>query len=152
MYRLMLAAAALAAAPLAAFAAEPGGTPMAEPIGGVSQEQVSSQDRPSPSATRASEPRAPAAAAGAGDTATPPRNPDGSITVTGAREAERRRAEENRTVCRREVRTGSMMPTTTCRSAAEWARIRERSIEQLDRMRADRRSRDHTNANRDAGK
>jgi hypothetical protein len=139
MYRSMLAAAALAAVPFAAFAAEPGGAPMADPVGGIPQERIPAQDAP------ASRTEAPAPAAGEG--ATPPRDSD--ITVTGEREAERRREEENRVVCRREVRTGSMMPQTTCRSAAEWARIRERSVEQLDRMRADRRSRDNTNANRD---
>lgn len=142
MYRLMLSAAALAAAPFAAFAAfaaEPGGMPMAEPVGGISQERVPAQDAPAP--------RTESPAPAAGERTTPPR--EGDITVTGEREAERRREEENRIVCRREVRTGSMMPQTTCRSAAEWTRIRERSVEQLDRMRADRRSRENTNANRD---
>ncbi|HEX8653601.1 MAG TPA: hypothetical protein VF693_00050 [Allosphingosinicella sp.] len=139
MYRLTLAAVMLLAAPVAALAAEPSGAPMAEPVGGISQDRAPARDAPAPR----SETPAPAA----GERATPPRDSD--ITVTGEREAERRREDENRVVCRREVRTGSMMPQTTCRSAAEWARIRERSIEQLDRMRADRRSRDHTNANRD---
>lgn len=140
MYRLMLSAAALAAAPFAALAAEPSGMAMAEPAGSLSQDRVP--------AGEAAAPRTETPAPAAGERATPPRDSD--ITVTGEREAERRREEENRVVCRREVRTGSMMPQTTCRSAAEWARIRERSIEQLERSRADRRSRDHTNANRDA--
>ncbi|MEA3016274.1 MAG: hypothetical protein QOI38_996 [Sphingomonadales bacterium] len=138
MYRLMLSAAALAAVPFAAFAAEPGGA-MAEPVGGFSQDRIPDREVPAP--------RTEAPAPAAGERAAP--SADSDITVTGEREAERRREEENRVVCRREVRTGSMMPQTTCRSAAEWARIRERSIQQLDRMRADRRSRDNTNANRD---
>ena len=138
MHRLILSAVALAAAPLGAFSAEP--------ISGLPQDPVSGQDRPSASAARASEPRTSAAA---GDYATRPRNPDGSITVTGEREAERRRAEENRIVCRREVRTGSMMPQTTCRPAHEWARLRERSIEDLERVRASRRENTNTNTTRD---
>jgi hypothetical protein len=141
MFRSMLSAAALAAVPFAVLAAEPTGAPMAEPVGALPQDRIAPRDAPAP--------RTETPAPAAGERATPPRNDDGSITVTGEREAERRREEENRIVCRREVRTGSMMPQTTCRSAAEWARIRERSIEQLERTRADRRSRDHTNANRD---
>jgi hypothetical protein len=139
MHRLMLSAAALAAVPSAAFAAEPTGARMAEPAGALSQDRIPAAEAPAP--------RTEAPAPAAGERATPPRDSD--ITVTGEREAERRREEETRVVCRREVRTGSMMPQTTCHSAAEWTRIRERSVEQLDRMRADRRARDHTNASRD---
>ncbi|HEX8363739.1 MAG TPA: hypothetical protein VF603_00470 [Allosphingosinicella sp.] len=143
MYRLMLTMAAFLAAPVAAYAAEPSGAPMAEPGGGLSQDRMPTREAPS---AQPSEARTPATAPAAGERATPSRD---DITVTGEREAERRRQEEERVVCRREVRTGSMMPQTTCRSAAEWARIRERSIQELDRMRADRRSRDHTRAVRD---
>jgi hypothetical protein len=78
----------------------------------------------------------------------PGQNEQDPITVTGERrtDADRRREEDRRVVCQRGVRTGSVMPTTTCKTVAEWREIRERSVRELDRLRADRRSRDHTNA------
>ena len=73
-----------------------------------------------------------------------PRNPNdrdpSNITVTGEREQE---PASERIVCRSSVSTGSIMPRRTCRTAGEWERIRQRSIETLDRMSAERRARQH---------
>ena len=96
------------------------------------------------------EAQAPARAAAPGERppVTPPnatpRNPNerdpSSITVTGEREQEEA---SERIVCRRSVATGSIMPQRTCRTAGEWERIRQRSLETLDRMSAERRARQH---------
>lgn len=45
------------------------------------------------------------------------------LTVTG-----RKKDDATRRICKREASTGSIMRRSTCRTAADWERVRERSV------------------------
>ena len=70
------------------------------------------------------------------------------ITVTGELEEQRRREEENRVVCRREVATGSVISRRTCRTVAEWREERERAAARLARFRDQLENEDTARRNR----
>jgi hypothetical protein len=61
--------------------------------------------------------------------ATPP-NPD--VVVEG------RIPDRDKRVCKQTTPTGSIIPSRTCRTKAEWEQIRERGIALLERLKADR--------------
>ena len=59
------------------------------------------------------------------------------VVVTGERPKSQKR------VCKRSVATGSIMPTVTCRTVAEWEEVRERSVANLERMKNDQKTRQY---------
>jgi len=67
------------------------------------------------------------------------------ITVTGEKEKKR-----SKRVCRRGTATGSIMSKVTCRTVGEWEEITAKSIADVERLRAERRTRDHVEASRNA--
>ena len=46
--------------------------------------------------------------------------------------------DDQRRVCKQTTATGSIIPTRTCKTKAEWEQIRERSLAQLERLKTDR--------------
>ena len=46
--------------------------------------------------------------------------------------------DDQRRVCKHTTATGSIIPTRTCKTKAEWEQIRERGLAQLERLKADR--------------
>ena len=46
--------------------------------------------------------------------------------------------DDQRRVCKQTTATGSIIPTRTCKTKAEWEQIRERGLAQLERLKADR--------------
>lgn len=80
--------------------------------------------------------------------AAPPVSEPGEITITGERPDEK----EKKMVCRRSAATGSIMSKRVCRTQADWDRITEKSIADVERMRAERRTRDHVAAMREGSK
>lgn len=57
-----------------------------------------------------------------------------------------KRADENKRVCRSAVSTGSIMPTKTCRTKAEWEEIRQRSIIAMEQAQQAQEAQRHTQA------
>lgn len=51
-------------------------------------------------------------------------------------------------VCKRQVKTGSVMPRSVCRTRAEWGAMSARSRSDLDRVQAMERSRETVGASR----
>lgn len=43
--------------------------------------------------------------------------------------------DDQKKVCKTQTSTGSIMPTRTCKTKAEWETIRQRSLAQLDQVR-----------------
>ena len=74
-----------------------------------------------------------------------PKGPDEEIIVTG----EKPEAEPDKKVCRRQVPTGSIMPKITCRTVSEWEDVTAKSIADVERLRADRRIRQHVQDSRE---
>ena len=60
-----------------------------------------------------------------------PEAEDKDIVVTGDK------PNPDKKVCRRRVPTGSIMPKVTCRTASEWEEETARSVEHMERLKAD---------------
>ena len=62
------------------------------------------------------------------------------VIVTGKQQEPRK----DKKVCKRSTATGSIMPKVTCRMESEWNLQRERDLVALEKLKADRVSRDNT--------
>ena len=69
------------------------------------------------------------------DPVTPPA-PD-EVTVTG------KRPDQDKTVCRSDVTTGSIIPKRVCKTKGEWEEIRQRGLAQVQRLKDDRAREQH---------
>jgi hypothetical protein len=58
--------------------------------------------------------------------------------------------DDQRRVCKQTTATGSIIPTRTCKTKAEWEQIRERNLAQADQLKRDADRYRHTQALRDA--
>ena len=74
---------------------------------------------------------------------TPPAQPPEVIVEGQVPDAKKR-------VCKQTTATGSIIPTRTCKSQAEWEEIRERNLAQADQLKRDVDRYRHTQAVRDA--
>lgn len=57
--------------------------------------------------------------------------------------------ESQRLVCKQTIATGSIIPTRTCKTKADWERIRDRNIAQLDQLERDQVQQRFTNTSRE---
>jgi len=79
-------------------------------------------------------------------------NPAPSANTPPEVVVEGKRLDENKRVCRTAVSTGSIMPTTICRTKAEWEEIRQRSIIAMEQAQQAQEWQRHTQALRNSVK